>query len=76
MLGSVSSIRLRSPYVYVVFCNQVGYTSLGVALALEVEKFHMDSIICYWKMLRNTMLKMVNFEPFFEIQKDMAKQDF
>ena len=36
----------------------------------------MDSTICYWKMFRNTTLKMVNFEPFFEIQKEMAKQVF
>ena len=36
----------------------------------------MDSTICYWKMFRNTTLKMVNFEPFVEIQKEMAKQVF
>ena len=29
-----------------------------------IEKFHMDSNIYYWKMLRNITLKMVNFEPF------------
>ena len=40
----------------------------------EVEKFHMNSTISFWKMFRNTTLKMVNFEPFVEIQKDMAKQ--
>ena len=32
----------------------------------EVEKLHMDSIMCYWKMLKNTTLKMVNFGPVFE----------
>ena len=34
----------------------------------------MDSTICYWKMFRNITLKTVNFEPFVEIQEDMAKQ--
>ena len=30
----------------------------------EVEKLHMDSIMCYWKMFKNSTLKIVNFEPF------------
>ena len=34
----------------------------------EVEKLHMDSIMCYWKMFKNGTLKMVNFEPCSEIQ--------
>ena len=34
----------------------------------EGEKLHIDSIMCYWKMFKNSTLKMVNFEPIFEIQ--------
>ena len=43
---------------------------------LEVKKLHMDFIMCYWKMLKNTTHKRVHIEPCFEIQKDMAKQVF
>ena len=42
-------------------------SALGME-TFEVEKLHMDSIMCFWKMFRNTTLNMVNFEPFFEIQ--------